>query len=325
MAKKVKRILFIAKTRLGFTNILMSMLLSLIEMDYYVKEIDVLQHPEIIINPYGFQGGKGPVEIKYEGYVQHEIEAFKPDMIMFAAGGLTFSEETSKRLKQKGIVILGITLSDPDVFNAAKSYAHRFSFHTTNSKFSLNEYRKLGFNNTLYLPFGIDSRFFVPTGITPKYNSDVAIIGHYQPSRFTVTEGLMKRFCTRVYGRRWPLENAVPVAYPEWLHAIQSSKIVVDFPRTRAGFNNVKVRLFEVAAAGTMLVTEYLEEINEFFVFGNEIAGYKDVPEMYDKIEYYLNRPAERERIAKNAQMKCAGKHMWKNRFSSLFKEIGFD
>lgn len=298
------------------------MLLSLVEMDYYVKEIDVLQHPKITMNPNNYQGGHGPVEIKYD-FVQKEIEAFKPQVIIFAAGGLTFTEKISKHLQQKGIILLGITLSDPDVFCTAKNYVQRFSFHTTNSKFAFEEYKKLGFKNTHYLPFGIDSRFFVPTETVSEYKSDVTVIGHYQPSRLLLTEELTKRFNTKIYGCNWPNKSVTPVAYPKWLMAVHSGKIIVDFPKTRAGFNNVKIRLFEVAATGTLLVSEYLDEIGEFFEYDKEIIGYKDTSDLFKKIQYYLDHPAKRIQIATNAQLKCAKKHMWKNRFLGLFKEIG--
>lgn len=322
MAKKATRIIFIANTRLRYTNILMSMLLSLVEMGYYVKEIDMLQHPEAIVNPHGFQGGQGPVEIDY-AYFQSEIEKFAPRVIIFAGGGFTFTEDVCRLLQQRGVALLGVTLSDPDVFGTAKTYAQRFSVHTTNSKAALNAYRGLGFQNTRYLPFAIDSRFFVPSQPAPEYRCDVVVIGHHQPSRLALIEELKKRFDTKIFGSRWPYENAAPVAYPEWLRAVHSGKIVVDFPKTRAGFNNVKIRLFEVAAAGTPLITPYLDEIGEFFEYGREIVGYTNADEMYRKIRYHLDHPNERAKIAENAQLRCAEKHMWKHRFSALFKETG--
>lgn len=323
MAKKAKRILFVSNTRLRFTNILTSMLLSLTEMGYYVREIDVLQHPGITINPFNRQGGNGPIELDYEK-VRSEIDSFKPNMILFAGGGLTFSKEVSEQLKSKGIILLGVTLSDPDVFNTAKTYAERFSHHATNSKRSYANYHKLGLWNTHYMPFGVDSRFFVPTSGVPNFQCDVTIIGHFQPSRLELTDELKKRFDTKVFGSRWPYKDVMPVAYPQWLWAVHSGKIVVDFPKTRAGFQNVKVRLFEVAAAGTLLITQYLDEIGEFFEYDKEIVGYKTVDEMYEKIQYYLDNPDKRIKIAKNAQLKCAKQHMWKNRYKKLFEEIGF-
>lgn len=320
---KAKRILFISNTRMRYTNILTSIYLSLIEMGYYVKDVDMTQHNDMTANPDGLMGGHGPIEVKFE-FIHPQIEAFAPDMILFCAGGLVFSESVCKYVKQKGIILLGVTLSDPDVFRSTKNYASRFDYHTTNSKYALNEYKKLGINNTSYMPFAIDSRFFVPTEIVPQYKCDVTVIGHHQPSRLPITNELLKRFDTKIFGSRWPYENTFPVAFPEWLKVVRSGKIVVDFPKTRAGYTNVKVRLFEVAAAGVMLITEYLEETAEFFDFGKEIVGYTNTEEMYSKIDYYLKYPAEREKIARNAQLRCARDHMWQNRFNKLFNSIGF-
>jgi len=321
MNNYIKRIVFIANTRLNYTNILQSMLFSLLEMGYYVKDIDITNHVNITNNPNQYMGGHGPVEVKYDK-IKDEIEYFKPELIIFAGGGLTFSEEISEFLKNKGIILIGITLSDPDVFNTAKNYVRRFSYHTTNSKKSYNMYKKLGFQNTLYLPFGIDSRFFIPIKPVPEYECDVVIMGHFRKERLKLADQLIQRFNTKIYGRGWPYNNIKPIAYPEWLKAIHSSKLIIDFPKTEAGFHNIKVRLFEVAATGKTLITEKSNNIKEFFEIDKEIIVYDNYPELYDKIQYYLDHSEERIKIGRKAQLTCAEKHMWHNRFKHLFETI---
>lgn len=323
MSRRLKKILFISRTRQEYTNILKSMFLSLVEMNFYVKEIDITQNPDFVINPNNYSGGNGPVQVNYNK-IKHEVESFKPDMIMLVAGGLCFSKGVSDYLKREGIITLGITLSDPDVLTTVKKYANRFTYHTTNATKALEMYRKLGLKNTYYLPFGIDSRFFVPTKVYHKYKSDVAIIGHFRPERKILTEELKKRFDTKIYGVGWPYKDVYPVDYPEWLKVVSSSKIIIDFPKTGKGYNNVKVRLFEVTAAGTLLVTQEIDEISNFFEYGKEIVGYKNYDDLYEKIQYYLDNEDERKKIARNAQIRCAHEHTWRRRFIKLFKEIGF-
>ncbi|WDV46932.1 glycosyltransferase [Clostridiaceae bacterium M8S5] len=320
---KNKRILFISKTRQNYTNILRSIFYALVEMDYHVREVDVSVIPRILYNPHNFKGGNGPVNVSYK-YIKHQVETFKPHMIMLVAGGLSFSEATSEYLKNKGIKLLGITLSDPDVFPTVKKYASRFNYHTTNSKIAYQRYKKLGLKNTYYMPFGIDSRFFVPTKIEPKYVSDVTVMGHYRPERLALVKELKKRFDTKIYGFGWPYKNVRAVDHPEWLKVVNASKVMIDFPQTGAGYYNVKVRLFEVTATGTFLITKKIKEIGEFFEYGKEIESYENNNELYQKIRYYLDNPKKREEISVNGQKRCALDHTWVQRLRKLFNEIKF-
>ena len=299
------------------------MVFSLHEMDYYVREIDLTQHDYILYNPNNYMGGYGPIDIIYD-YVNHEIESFNPDMIILVAGGLTFSEEVSLELKRKGIILLGITLSDPDVFISTKNYADRFTYHTTNSLKALDMYKKSNINNTIYMPFGVDSRFFLPLEQKAEYKSDITIISHFRPERLATVNELRSRFNTKVFGSNWPIEGTYPISYPEWVNVARSSNMIFDFTITGAGYFNVKVRLFEVAATATPLITQRLPEIEQFFEFGKEIIGYNTLDEAYEKINYYLKHEDELKQIGINAQNRCIREHTWKERFKKLFKQINF-
>lgn len=321
--KNIKRIIFIANTRLKQTNILQSMLLALQEMGHYIREIDIQRHPGITNNPHGYQGGNGPVEIKYP-VVKPVIDNFRPDIIIFAGGGLTFSEEISHMLKKKGIFLLGITLSDPDVMPTARNYIGRFSHHTTNSRLAMKKYQDLGFTSTSYMPFGIDSRFFVPARKRPEYSSDITLIGHFRENRLPLAKELYNRHDTKIYGRNWPLPGVKSVSYPEIKRVFHSTKIIIDFPRTGSGFNNVKIRLFEAAATGNLIITEKLDIIEEFFQYGQEIIGYSNRKELHQKINYYLRNKDKRKEIEQNARLRCAEEHLWQYRFASLFDRLKY-
>src|SRR5690606_33570838 len=58
-------------------------------------------------------------------------------------------------------------------------------------------------------------------------------------------------------------------------------------------------RTFEIPACGTALLTERNSEINSFFSKENAIL-YSDIPEMIDKIKYFLAHPESLERVTLN-------------------------
>lgn len=314
------RISFFGRYANGPTDIVRSIYMGLLELGHSVQEIDVSKSPgKILHNPYKKVGGNGPVYVR-SAVVEPWLKEFKPDVIILCAGGLIFDRgmEDISRLAP----IVGITLSDPDVFPTISRYAQKFTLHTTNSVSAYERYQALGHKNTVLMPFGVDSRFFVPRKPVSKYKADVAVIGHGRPDRLEVVERLRKAFDTKVYGQRWPKWANGPVRGEEWFRAAYSSKFLINFPRTAAGYTNVKVGVFEATATGRLLFTEYFDEMSRYFEYDKEIVGYSDVDELIDKIKYYLNHPSEAAKIAEAGKLRCAREHTWARRLTQLFQAL---
>lgn len=314
------KIAFIGRYTEGQTGIVRSIYMGLLENGHEVHEINLSKHPKIIFNPYRNFGGFGPVYIKWE-MIRDEVLSFKPDVIFICAGGLTFKSSTMEKLK-KYCTVIGVTLSDPDVFPSVSKFASNFDIHTTNSPLSYAEYKKLGIQNTFYMPFGIDSRFFTNRDSVERYQSDVSIIGHYRPNRLEVAEELLRRFDAKIFGRGWPIPTEGPVYDEEWFKAMFSTNIIINFPTTGACYTNVKVGIFEAAATGRLIMTEYFEEMENFFEYDEEIIGYKDKDDLMQKLDYYIKNPAETRRIALAGQKKCLEHHTWKMRLQHLFQSF---
>nr|WP_277814284.1 glycosyltransferase [Bacillus sp. LL01] len=101
-----------------------------------------------------------------------------------------------------------------------------------------------------------------------------------------------------------------------------STPIIVNFPTTGAGYTNVKVGIFEAAATGRLIMTEYFAEMENFFEYDKEIVGYKDKGDLMKKLDYYIENPDEAKRIALAGQKKCLENHTWKMRLHFLFQSI---
>lgn len=81
-------------------------------------------------------------------------------------------------------------------------------------------------------------------------------------------------------------------------------------------------RVFDIMAAGGFLLTNYQEEIEEFFVPGEDLAVYHNEQELEELVEYYLNHEAEREQIAKNGQKKVLDNHGYHIKLTKAFQKI---
>lgn len=73
-------------------------------------------------------------------------------------------------------------------------------------------------------------------------------------------------------------------------------------------------------AAGGFVISNYQEEILEYFVPGEDIVIYDSIPDLLNKIEYYLSHDDERKAIAQNGYNKVKQLHTYDNRMKDLFE-----
>lgn len=326
-ANEFYRILHIGRYAFGKTDIVNRMLQALINLGHTVFDFNTDDFREVIYNPDKHTGGFGPVEIKLEK-IKPILEQFQPQIIICNAGGYTFSEEDSNWLKEQGYILVGITLSDPDVFPSTKKFAHRFDYHCTNAIEALKMYKDAGINNTIHFPFAIDRSFVEAEALErPDWTADVICIGNAtnRPERNTTMKYLSKYFNVKVYGTGWEIPGSFSVSGEDFFSAARAGKFHVNFPGTRAGFTNVKIGVFESIANGGILCTEYFDEMKHFFEYDKEIIGYKNAEDLKEKIDYYLNHPEEAETIRRRAFHKLIANHLWERRWEELFELIKND
>jgi spore maturation protein CgeB len=84
----------------------------------------------------------------------------------------------------------------------------------------------------------------------------------------------------------------------------------------------MRLRDFEVTMSGGFYITEYTEELADFFDIEKEIVCYSNKEELADKIKYYLKNETERERIRIAGKNRCLKDHTWKKRFKMVFEKI---
>ena len=85
------------------------------------------------------------------------------------------------------------------------------------------------------------------------------------------------------------------------------------------------MRLFEATGVGTCLLTDWKENLSDFFVPDVEVVTYKTKEEAVDKIKYLLNNEAERKKIADAGQKRTLENYSYQLRMieiASLFKSM---
>lgn len=83
-----------------------------------------------------------------------------------------------------------------------------------------------------------------------------------------------------------------------------------------------KARLFEVAASGAMLLTEYVDGLEQYFTHGSDAVFFTTPDDMLDKAAHYLGNPREREMIAARGRQRALSQHDYRLRFAPLVERV---
>ncbi|WP_164513930.1 polysaccharide pyruvyl transferase family protein [Brevibacterium aurantiacum] len=323
-AKHKRRIVFVGHFFQGATGIVASLHRSLVSLGHAVFKVDTAIHRNTLDRSSGAKGGYGPVFFVPDA-IEKILESFQPEIIVFCANGMVLDEAASEYFKTRGIMTIGLTLSDPDVQESVIDYVSNFDIHTTNAALSYKRYLAEGHSNTVMMPFGIDRSFILrDVAPSPELRADAICIGHAEgrPDRHAVMVPLAERVNVKTYGSGWPIVGSTPVAGDRLLQAAKEGSIHVNFPATRAGFTNVKCGVFETIGAGAILATNQFDEMADLFSYGEEIIGYSSADDLGDRIEQLLADPSEMERVRRKGFQRLISEHLYEQRWLALFERI---
>lgn len=82
------------------------------------------------------------------------------------------------------------------------------------------------------------------------------------------------------------------------------------------------MRLYEATGTGSLLITDYKDNLNELFKIDEEIEVYNNADELIDKISFYLENEDQRKKIAGAGQERTLKEHNYENRMKELVEII---
>ena len=126
------------------------------------------------------------------------------------------------------------------------------------------------------------------------------------------------RSIVRLFLRRPRLGSRFPFYVPDIHHFFrnykewQQKKIV-----------QIKGRIFEIPACGTMQITEYTDDLSLYYEPNKEIVLFRDIGDLIAQIKYYLEHEEEREKIAKAGFKRTMLDHTAEKRLGHIFSKVG--
>jgi len=188
-------------------------------------------------------------------------------------------------------------------------YLSSFDYYLTHES---NDSKKL------YKPFGIEPEFFpnFPSRSfykeiihhhdkkTFKYVSDVVFVGARIADRNIFIDYLKHNgIDIAAFGRGW---TAGMLSTDEMIGTFNLSKISLSFIKTidGSGRTQFKGRLFEIIMAGGFVLSEYCDELTEYFDIGREIDTFSSPEELLEKVRFYLENSDLREEMSARARIR---------------------
>ncbi|PYS06787.1 MAG: hypothetical protein DMG12_02645 [Acidobacteria bacterium] len=84
----------------------------------------------------------------------------------------------------------------------------------------------------------------------------------------------------------------------------------------------IKGRNFEVPGCGGFTLTGQAEDLESYYEEGREIVCFGTIPELIEKIRYYLSHESERRAIAEAGYQRTLHQHTYVHRFTDIFRHL---
>jgi spore maturation protein CgeB len=98
---------------------------------------------------------------------------------------------------------------------------------------------------------------------------------------------------------------------------LSSSKISINHHGDIAPYAN-NCRLYETTGLGTLLITDYKDNLGTLFEPNKEVVAYRSEEEAVELINYYLTHEEERKAIALAGQSRCLQEHTYYHRMQEF-------
>jgi spore maturation protein CgeB len=263
----------------------------------------------------------GPRIQKIQTDLIDAVIRYQPEVVFIYRGTHIFAS-TLRTIRQLGYKVVLFNNDDPFSKNQSRLLWRHFKRGIKFSNLAL-AYRK--HNITDYLLAGAPESalfrsWYIPdknrkVQLSPedykRWESDIIFIGHFEDDgRLDLIEALASGpWKFKLFGPEWDrtaskskvLKNRVPILQlhgEDYNNAISSAKIAICL-FSKLNRDTYTRRCFEIPASGTMMLSEYSDDMAGMFEADREVVFFRSGEELIQKAKYYLTHHNEREAIAR--------------------------
>jgi spore maturation protein CgeB len=259
--------------------------------------------------------------------------------------------EVIQEIRRLGIVTVNWFCNASYQFHLVEALAPAYDYCLVPEKSRMDDYRKSG-ANPIYFQEGANPNIYKPYAV--EKDIQVSFAGQNYGDRASFINFIARNNIeVNVYGAGWKgnslrsilrrvikgkarthlqtgLTNIIinaALSDDGYIRMYSRSKISLGFSscgETHLGNRILQIRLrdFEGPMCGAFYMTEYQQELEDFFDIGKEIICYSNKEDLVDKIKFYIKHEAERTKIAEAGHQRAQKDHSWQKRFESFFRQI---
>lgn len=190
---------------------------------------------------------------------------------------------------------------------------------------------------TVYLPHGVDTDYYAPRGVKPRFASPLSYIGRTTDRRIALCAGVQK-YGLALYGKRWSasplcrkagLADCIRmkrnVAGEELVDIYSSSDAVLSILQEPLDkFHTILgIQCFAVPSTAGCLIAEAAEELPEAFESGKEVLAFTAPEELAMWAEKCTKDPAFAKAVGQAGRRRCLAEHRWENRVDAFLRCLG--
>jgi len=279
------------------------------------------------------QRGRTQTSIRLRDIVRSE----KPDLLFCVLFTDQFDVDTMRDISQHTETVTYNWFCDDHwrFDNYSQHWAPAFNWVSTTAASALPKYERLGYTNVIKTQWACNHFLYKP--LSGQTDHDVTFVGQPHGTRRRVIEALKASgIQVQTWGHGW--ENG-RLSQQEMIEMFGRSRINLNlsnasttgqgrsrwFTRNRKSLaQQIKGRNFEIPGCGGFLLTDLAENLQDYYLLGQEVATFMDNDELIAKVRYYLDHESERQRIAKSGYMRTLTDHTYERRFTDIFTAMGF-
>jgi hypothetical protein len=300
---------------------------------YYLGELGHEAH-EVVVNcrplqrawarEHGVRTARGLRRFAPWSLVVAQTEEFRPDVV-YVQDLRVLSARTLLQLRARSPLVVG------QIASAAPAHRQLVPFNLLLTSFPhfVERFRTAGIASE-YFRIGFDPRV-LPHLADEERTVDVVFVGGLARGPHQEGNRLLERAAQRVsidfWGykvNRWPADSPIRRHYHgeawglDMYRVLAQSRIALNRHIDVAEDHANNMRLYEATGVGSLLVTDAKRNLAELFEPEKEVVTYTDEDDLVDKITYYLENDADRDRIAEAGQARTLREHTYAHRMSEL-------
>jgi len=176
----------------------------------------------------------------------------------------------------------------------------------------------------------VSARLQEPVEASREPAIDVSFVGSLSPhhaGRYAWLERLCRETPIQVWGQgieALPADSPIRKVFrgPAWgidmYRVLTRSRISVNYHIELSGPFANNMRLYETTGVGTLLLTDWKQNLHEMFELGTEVVAYRSPEECVKQISQLLSHEAERSRIAEAGRARTLRDHTYHRRMAEL-------